>query len=167
MITERTDLAGFLMTPDAAFGHQRGGTPETLAALGSVAGFEVIVVPAFERHGRQVRSSEIRERIAVGDLDAAAMLLGRPFAVVGEPALEDASPSVAMRTLRFPLPVALPPPGTYRATVSPPMRLDGRPGPDPEAASVEVVESGVRVSAATAAALGPSTHRLRVAFEGD
>ena len=29
MITDRTELAGFLMTPDAAFGYQRGGTPET------------------------------------------------------------------------------------------------------------------------------------------
>jgi len=32
MIAGRAPLAGFLMTPDAAFGYRRGGTPETLAA---------------------------------------------------------------------------------------------------------------------------------------
>ena len=162
MITERTDLAGFLMTPDAAFGHQRGGTPETLAALGSGAGFEVIVVPAFEFRGRQVRSSEIRERIAVGDLDAAATLLGRPFAVVGEPEEGGvAEPADALRTLRFPLPVALPPPGPYRATVGPPLRLSGRGGRDAVAGTIEVVEHGLRVPAAAA---GPGADRVRVAF---
>ena len=165
MITERTDLAGFLMTPDAAFGHQRGGTPETLATLGADAGFEVIVVPAFDLHGRQVRSSEIRERIAVGDLDAAATLLGRPFAVVGEPEEGSAAepPADALRTLRFPLPVALPPPGTYRATIGPPLRLSGRAGPDPVAATVEVIEGGLRVPAEV---LRAGTTSLRVTFEG-
>ncbi len=57
MIRERTPLAGFLMTPDAAFGHEREGTPETLAELGLAEGFEVVVVPPFELDGRPVRSS--------------------------------------------------------------------------------------------------------------
>ncbi len=34
-IRARLALKGFLMTPDAAFGFERRGTPETLAALGS------------------------------------------------------------------------------------------------------------------------------------
>ena len=33
-IADRVDLAGFLMTPESAFGYQRAGTPETVAALG-------------------------------------------------------------------------------------------------------------------------------------
>ena len=40
-IRERVDVAGFVMTPDAAFGYERGGTPETLAALGEREGFAV------------------------------------------------------------------------------------------------------------------------------
>lgn len=32
-IRARTELAGFLMTPDAAFGHERRGTPAALAEL--------------------------------------------------------------------------------------------------------------------------------------
>ena len=54
------------MTPDAAFGHERRGTPATLAALGARTGFRVIVVPPFEIEGRQVRSAEIRNAIASG-----------------------------------------------------------------------------------------------------
>ena len=74
---------GFLMTPDAAFGYRRAGTPETLAALGASAGFEVVVVPPFELDGRPVRSTEVRAAIAAGDLATATHLLGRAHCVVG------------------------------------------------------------------------------------
>ncbi len=82
-IRERTELAGFLMTPDAAFGHERRGTPATLTRLGAEVGFEIVVVPPFELAGRQVRSTEIRSAIASGDLAAARALLGRRVAVTG------------------------------------------------------------------------------------
>jgi phosphopantetheine adenylyltransferase len=62
-IRARTGLAGFLMTPDAAFGHERRGTPAALAALGARDGFAVVVVPPFDLGGRQVRSTEIRTAI--------------------------------------------------------------------------------------------------------
>ena len=35
------------MTPDAAFGFERRGTPATLAELGARDGFDVVVVPPF------------------------------------------------------------------------------------------------------------------------
>ena len=101
-------VSGFLMTPDAAFGYQRAGTPDALAALGRERGFDVVVVPPLELDGRAVRSSEVRADIAAGDLDGAARLLGRPHAVVGE-----ASPAGRGSELAFPVPVALPPDGTY------------------------------------------------------
>ena len=104
-IASRCWLAGILMTPDAAFGHERAGTPATLAALGARDGFEVVVVPPFALDGREVRSSEVRAAIAAGNLAEAAALLGRPYAVVGD---SDASGRVT-----FPMPVALPPPGEY------------------------------------------------------
>lgn len=115
-ISSRTGLAGILMTPDAAFGHERAGTPETVAALGATDGFEVVVVSPFGLEGREVRSSEIRAAIAAGNLDDAERLLGRPYAVVGD-ADDDGCVS-------FRMPVALPPPGAYavatqgRATVT-------------------------------------------------
>ncbi len=42
-IRSRVELAGFLMTPDAAFGFERRGTPEALAALGARDGFDIVV----------------------------------------------------------------------------------------------------------------------------
>jgi riboflavin kinase/FMN adenylyltransferase len=104
-ISSRTGLAGILMTPDAAFGHERAGTPETVAALGAHDGFEVVVVPPFGLDGREVRSSEIRGAIAAGNLDDAERLLGRPYAVVGD---ADEGGHVTFR-----MPVALPPSGEY------------------------------------------------------
>jgi riboflavin kinase/FMN adenylyltransferase len=107
-IAERCAFAGLVMTPDAAFGHERAGTPATLAELGARDGFEVVVVPPFGLDGREVRSSDIRAAIAAGDLTAAARLLGRPYAVAG--AIDGDG------RMTFPMPVALPPPGRYRAT---------------------------------------------------
>ena len=104
-ITSRCALAGIVMTPDAAFGHDRAGTPATVSELGGRDGFEVVVVPPFALDGREVRSSEIRAAIAAGDLDAAERLLGRQYAIVG--AVDDGE------RMTFPVPVALPPPGVY------------------------------------------------------
>ena len=116
MISSRVDLAGFLMTPDAAFGFERRGTPETVAALGEREGFDVVVVPPFTLDGAPVRSSDIRTAIAAGDLDRARDLLGRDVTVTGHPRVDGDS-----LLLEFEMPVALPPEGSYPATA------DGRP----------------------------------------
>lgn len=105
-IRARIPLAGFLMTPDAAFGFERRGTPEALAATGERDGFDVVVVPPFDLDGRPVRSTEIRDLIRAGHLPEAAALLGRPFTLTG---------AVIDGAMAFPLPMALPPDGTYRA----------------------------------------------------
>lgn len=109
-ISERCGLAGILMTPDAAFGHERAGTPATLAELGRQDGFEVVVVPPFALDGREVRSSDVRAAIRAGDLATAERLLGRPYAVIG--ALD------GVGALTFPMPVALPPPGRYPVSLA-------------------------------------------------
>ena len=114
-IADRVDLAGFLMTPDAAFGHERMGTPRTVAALGAELGYDVMVVPPMDLGGRPVRSGEIRAAIAAGDLGRAAGMLGRPYVVRGFVDQAEA-PHVQ---IRFPMPVALPPPGSYDVLVAP------------------------------------------------
>src|SRR5579862_644476 len=101
-ISQRVELAGFLTTPDAAFGHERRGTPAALAELGRLARFAVDVVEPLELNGRPVRSTEIRAAISAGDLQAARRLLGRSVAVVGR---------VSAGQVAFELPVALPPAG--------------------------------------------------------
>ncbi len=159
-IRARTELAGFLMTPDAAFGHERRGTPATLAALGEQLGFTVVVVPPFDLGGRPVRSTEIRAAIATGDLAAARVLLGRRVAVTGVAGSRDQDGATAV--LGFPLPVALPPAGTYPATVSAAWTAGVRPGP-PHRAMVTVRGDGQVVVRAGATALRHD--RLRVAFD--
>lgn len=114
-IRARIGLKGFLMTPDAAFGFERAGTPDALAALGARDGFDVVVVPPFALEGKDVRSSEIRASILAGDLPAAAALLGRAVTVTGS-----VGGTIDERSrLDFRLPVALPPDGDY------PVHVDG------------------------------------------
>lgn len=158
-IEARTALAGFLMTPDAAFGHERRGTPQTLAALGVEHGFEVVVVPPFDLAGRQVRSTEIRTAIAVGDLATARALLGRRVAVTGSVA--DRTADGRSASLAFGLPVALPPPGTYAGTVSAAWSPGIRPGVE-HGASMTVATGGDVVVTARPEALRHD--RLRAAF---
>lgn len=109
-IADRVDLAGFLMTPESAFGYQRSGTPDTVAELGRGLGYEVVVVPPFSLDGQPVSSSKIRAAIASGDLATAERLLGRPYSVVG--ALPERGGDDGAVT--FAMPVALPPDGRYR-----------------------------------------------------
>jgi riboflavin kinase/FMN adenylyltransferase len=112
-IRSRVALTGFLMTPDAAFGFERRGTPAALASLGARDGFEVVVVPPFTIDGQEVRSSTIRAAVAAGDLATAAALLGRPVTVSGV----TSDPASGASRLVFELPMALPPDGDYAAEV--------------------------------------------------
>jgi len=141
-IAERVGLAGFLMTPESAFGYDRRGIPETVAELGRELGYEVVVVPQFTLDGEPVRSSDIRAAIASGDLSGAARRLGRRVVVVGtvDRAARDAT------HLSFAMPVALPPPGRYKAFV----RTAGGSMRNREA----VIENGVRLEPAIPALMG-------------
>lgn len=113
----RVGLEGFVMTPDAAFGFERRGTPAALAELGARDGFDVVVVPPFTVDGQDVRSSVIRAAIVAGDLATASKLLGRPVTISGS--IGGAVDGRAR--LDFSLPVALPPDGDYA------VHVDGTP----------------------------------------
>ena len=148
-ITAGTSLAGLLMTPDAAFGHDRRGTAEAVTALGEKDGFDVVVVPQFAVDNRPVSSSEIRRRVTAGDLRGASELLGRPYLIVAT-AGEDGFLEVAM-------PVALPPAGSYRAVV------ECVGVAEPRSAMVNVDEDGsLRLDPSSAE---PSGTYVRVEFE--
>jgi riboflavin kinase/FMN adenylyltransferase len=107
-IRRGTALAGILMTPDAAFGFERRGTPQAVGTLGETLGFDVVVVEPFVLDGTAVSSSEIRKAIGAGDLVAAERLLGRPVALRGD---------VRQGTVRFEWPMALPPDGEYACRI--------------------------------------------------
>jgi riboflavin kinase/FMN adenylyltransferase len=153
-ISERVDLAGFVMTPDAAFGFERGGTPEALAALGEERGFSVTVVSSFLSNGEQVRSSEIRRRISAGDLSGARSLLGRNHGFTGRLApgggpldAVSADERPAPLPLEFELPVSLPPDGSYDALVGPSWKLGRRPLPATVPATASIFDGAVGLRA--------------------
>jgi riboflavin kinase/FMN adenylyltransferase len=108
-----TTLGGLLMTPDSAFGYERRGTPDAIRELGAREGFELVVIEPFTIDGGPVRSTDIRDAIAHGELEAASRLLGRPVALRGD---------VRDGCVTFRWPMALPPAGDYPASI------DGRPG---------------------------------------
>src|SRR2546428_668276 len=93
--TSHGPLFAVIGASDAAFGHARRGTADALALLGDKEGFDVVVVPPFAVDDRPVSSSELRRRVTTGDLDGAAVLLGRPYSIVAT-AGEDGLLDVAM-----------------------------------------------------------------------
>jgi hypothetical protein len=150
MVREHVDVAGFVMTPDAAFGYERGGTPETLAALGERDGFAVTVVSSFLSNGEQVRSSEIRRRIGAGDLGGARSLLGRSLGVTGRIGASSDDPEAESNMLtsepvEFELPVSLPPDGRYSVVVGPAWGPTLPPIPASRPATVSVEDGSVRL----------------------
>ena len=68
---------------DFHFGRDREGSMRTLTELGPRLGFAVTIVPEVTIAGRDVSSTRIRERLAAGEVEEAALLLGRPYAVRG------------------------------------------------------------------------------------
>ena len=127
-IRARTKLDGLLMTPDAAFGFERRGTPDAVAAFGRERGFDLVVVPPFTLDGEPVSSSAIRKAIERGDLAVAERLLGRRVGVRGSAQAGD---------VRFDWPMALPPAGAYRCSI------DGR------VVTAEVEGGSIRLPAPT------------------
>jgi riboflavin kinase/FMN adenylyltransferase len=163
-VREHIDVAGFVMTPDAAFGFERGGTPEALTALGEREGFAVTVVSSFLSNGEQVRSSEIRRRVTAGDLAGARSLLGRSVGVtgrLGEPALPETGAGSGRMSVSFDLPVSLPPDGRYAVVVGPAWgpRLPAVPASRPNVASI--VDGAVLLEDGSVGAAGD---RIRVVF---
>lgn len=73
---------------DFGFGRGRRGNVELLQALATQHGYVVQIVPPVEVKlpdgtCARVSSTKIRELVSQGSIDAAAALLGRPFALVG------------------------------------------------------------------------------------
>ena len=65
--------------PDFALGRGREGGADRLAMLGERYGYTLRVVEPLRSGGRQASSSAVRQALAVGDVEGAAAVLGRPF----------------------------------------------------------------------------------------
>jgi riboflavin kinase / FMN adenylyltransferase len=77
------DVRRLVVGPDFHFGRRAEGDVEMLRARGKRDGFEVDVVTPFEIDGAIVSSTRIRNLLLAGDVEAAARLLGRSFAIRG------------------------------------------------------------------------------------
>ena len=121
---------------DFHFGHRRAGNVALLEAMGRDLGFEVVGL-GLERAagGEVVSSTEIRARLAAGDVEGAARLLGRHHQVRGTVVRGDGrgGPELGFPTANVGVPagMALPGEGIYACWYE-------RPGGDvhPAAASI-------------------------------
>ena len=100
-IADRVELAGFLMTPESAFGYERGGTPETVAALGRELGYDVVVVPAVHAR-RRARAQLGHPRGDRGRRPRPGRAAARPAVLVGRSGAGDARSRAERSGLRSP-----------------------------------------------------------------
>ena len=66
-----------------SFGRGREGSLELLVASGSQSGFSAHGIGEVQYAGEPLSSTRIRNAVAAGEVEEAAEMLGRPFAVVG------------------------------------------------------------------------------------
>lgn len=111
----RTLVLGF----DSKFGRDREGTLDTLAPVARELGVGLVRVPALRLGGRAVSSSAIREAVALGELDRAAAMLGRPPSLLGTVVRgEGRGRQLGFATANLdPHHELRPPPGVYAARV--------------------------------------------------
>ncbi len=69
---------------DVHLGVDRGGTAESLAAMGQELGYSLEVLPAVQDGDQVISSSAIRKAVLAGDMPRATAMLGRPYALWGE-----------------------------------------------------------------------------------
>jgi len=108
-----------------AFGHRRAGSIADLTALGARFGFTVHPLAPVVAEGGVVSSTRIRRLIQEGDVDQAAILLGRSYrleGVVAAGAQRGQNLGWPTANLRLPPDRVIPPDGVY-ATVA---TVDGR-----------------------------------------
>ena len=68
---------------DFRFGKGRAGDFSMLQQMGQVHRFSVEAMPTVDIDGERVSSSALRDALAVGNLEHAGRLLGRPYAIAG------------------------------------------------------------------------------------
>ncbi|MNK23389.1 Riboflavin biosynthesis protein RibF [compost metagenome] len=85
VLSEGLGVAHAAVGFDFTFGKGRSGSPEALRTYGQDLGFTVSVTDRIDDvSGLKLSSSAVREALKAGDMDRAAAILGRPFAIQGE-----------------------------------------------------------------------------------
>ncbi len=89
ILVEGVAVRHLVVGDDFRFGRQRQGDFAMLGALGREYGFRVENTPTFLVDGRRVSSTWVREALTARDMELAARLLGRPYAISGRVAHGD------------------------------------------------------------------------------
>lgn len=100
-----------LIGADFRFGHERSGDVDLLKTMGAKAGCTVQAFPDFTMEKTRVSSTKIRALLAEGQLDKAALFLGRTFSLCGRVIKGDGrgrqwgipTANLSMRRLSLPL----------------------------------------------------------------
>ena len=83
ILVDRLNAARVVVGDNFVFGNGQKGSPATLKRLGRRYDFSVESIKPVKAGSRVISSSHIRHLISMGDLSAAARLLGRPVSVLG------------------------------------------------------------------------------------
>ena len=83
-LVEELHVCKILIGADFRFGHDRAGDVGTLAEIGKTDGFEAEAIGLLEGDEGKISSSDVRLLLREGQVEGAAALLGRPFALAGE-----------------------------------------------------------------------------------
>lgn len=78
------DMSLIVCGPDFTFGKFGAGNTELLKKMGKYYGYEVVVVEKEQYQNKDIGSTEIRNRIVEGQIQAANEMLGHPFTVIGK-----------------------------------------------------------------------------------
>lgn len=83
VLAERLHAAEVIVGEDFRFGHKAAGDVALLSTLGEKYDFTAEGVPLLVLNNERISSSLIRRRLAAGDVESAAVALGRPHRVEG------------------------------------------------------------------------------------
>jgi riboflavin kinase / FMN adenylyltransferase len=83
-LVEELNVCKILVGEDFRFGHDRAGDIGTLREIGGADGFEAEAVGLVEGDEGKISSSDVRLLLRSGQVEGAAVLLGRPFRLAGE-----------------------------------------------------------------------------------
>ena len=130
VLRDRLRMRELFIGHDHGFGRERAGDVRVLQALGAERGFDVDVVePVSATDGHPVSSTAIRRAVAGGDLQRAALGLGRPYTATGSVVHgEKRGRLLGFPTLNVALPSPrklLPPEGVYAVRVYTPIGAHG------------------------------------------
>jgi riboflavin kinase/FMN adenylyltransferase len=83
VLCQRIGVYAIVVGYDFRFGHRREGTTALLQGQAAIFGYQVTVVPPVTQEGIVVSSSNIRQFLQEGQVETAARLLGRAYAIEG------------------------------------------------------------------------------------